>query len=287
MVKALFKELKATAAKLGFSDPSWLKEEQTPEFKTFEGTGTGPELLLLHGLFGALSNWEKAIPHFAKYSKPIALHFPLLTAPRHEVKIKSLSVFTEAFVRERNLGPVAICGNSLGGHVALRLCLARPELVDCLILTGTSGLYEHSVDTLPVRPDEKFVREHMRRVFYSEKFVTDEIVAEMVSILQNRMNVLNLIHAARSAKKDNLHDLLPQIKCPTLLLWGEDDHVTTMDIAETFHRQIPNSKLITVKGCGHAPMIEHPEWFSEEVGKFLKEHSKVYKNNEEKLHGKS
>ncbi len=277
MVKGFFKELKATAARLGFTDPQWLKEEQGPDFKAVEIEGSGPEVVLLHGLLGALSNWDSTIPLFAKYSKPIALQLPLLTAHRSEVKIKSLALYTEAFIRERNFAPVALCGNSLGGHVALRLCLARPELVDCLILTGTSGLYEHSVDALPVRPDHKFIRENMARVFYDPKLVTDEAVEGIYKILSNRMNVLNLIHAARSAKKDNLHDLLPQIKCPTLLLWGEDDLVTTMDVAETFHKQIPNSKLVTIKGCGHAPMIEHPEWFSGEVEKFLKEHSRFSK----------
>lgn len=277
MIRGILKELKATATRLGFSDPQWLREDANPEFKTVELGNKGPELLLLHGLFGALSNWDTVAPKFADYSKPIALHLPILTAPRADVKIKSLALYTEAFIRQRSLAPVAICGNSLGGHVALRLCLARPELVDCLILTGTSGLYEHSVDSLPVRPDEKFVREHMARVFYNQQFVTDEAVAEIVNICSNRNNVLNLIHAARSAKKDNLHDLLPQIQCPTLLLWGEDDLVTTMDVAETFKRQIPNSKLVTIKGCGHAPMIEHPEWFSSEVEKFLAENSRINK----------
>jgi len=82
-----------------------------------------------------------------------------------------------------------------------------------------------------------------------------------VRILETKTNVLNLIHAARSAKKDNLKDLLGQIQVPTLLLWGEDDFVTTMEVAEMFHKLIPNSELVSIKNCGHAPMIEHPEWF--------------------------
>ena len=191
--------------------------------------------------------------------------------------MKALSVYTEYLVRERQLQPVALCGNSLGGHVALRLCLASPELVDCLILSGTSGLYEHSVDSLPVRPDKKFVREHMSRVFSNQQFVTEAAIDEIAGILSSRVNTLNLIHAARSAKKDNLLKLLPLIKVPTLLLWGEDDTVTTMDVAETFHKHIPNSKLVSIKNCGHAPMIEHPEWFSNEVEKFLREHSRYFK----------
>jgi len=231
-------------------------------------------MVLLHGLFGALSNWDTVQPLMAQYAKPIALSLPLLTGHRSEVKVKSLALYTEYFVRSREFAPVTLCGNSLGGHVALRLCLAAPELVDCLILTATSGLYEHSVDALPVRPGYDFVNEHMRKVFFNQEFVTEEAIGEIVKILESKSNVLNLIHAARSAKKDNLKDLLGQIKVPTLLLWGEDDLVTTMEVAEMFHKLIPNSELISIKNCGHAPMIEHPEWFSGEVKKFLAKHSR-------------
>jgi len=274
MSKKLFTFVKNSLGRIGSDDPLWLKQEREPQFKTVELGTAGPEMVLLHGLFGALSNWDSVQPLMAKYSKPIALSLPLLTGHRSEVKVKSLAVYTEYFVRSRGFAPVTLCGNSLGGHVALRLCLAAPELVDCLILTATSGLYEHSVDSLPVRPGYEFVQEHMSKVFFNQEFVTEEAIGEIVTILEDRAHVLNLIHAARSAKKDNLKDLLGQIKVPTLLLWGEDDFVTTMEVAETFNRLIPNSQLVSIKNCGHAPMIEHPEWFSEEVKKFLAKHSR-------------
>jgi pimeloyl-ACP methyl ester carboxylesterase len=117
----------------------------------------------------------------------------------------------------------------------------------------------------------------MTRVFYDQKFVTDAAVEEIYQALTARMNVLNLIHAARSAKKDNMKDILKNIKVPVLLIWGEDDLVTTMDVAETFHKEIPGSKLVVFKKCGHAPMIEHPKQFADEVEKFLKEHSRHHK----------
>lgn len=274
MAKSIFNFVKQSLARIGSDDPLWLKQEKEPQFKTVEMGTAGPDVVLLHGLFGALSNWDTVQPLIAQYAKPIALSFPLLSAHRSEVKVKSLAVYTEYFVRQREFHPVTLCGNSLGGHVALRMCLAAPELVDCLILTATSGLYEHSVDSLPVRPGYEFVREHMEKVFFNQKFVTEEAIGEIVKILEDRGRVLNLIHAARSAKKDNLKDVLGTIKVPTLLLWGENDTVTTMEVAEMFHKLMPNSTLVSVKNCGHAPMIEHPEWFAEEVKKFLGKHSR-------------
>lgn len=267
------------AERMGSCDPFWLHEGKPPVFKVHEGSSSnGPEMILLHGLFGALSNWDTVFPLFQSYSKPIALSFPLLDAHRSEGKIKALGVYTWYFLQQRKLAPVTLCGNSLGGHVALRLYLADPSAVDCLILTGTSGLYEHSVDALPIRPGAEFVREHMGRVFYHRKFITDHAVNEIAGLLKDRKNVLNLINVARSAKKDNLESVLKEIKCPTLLLWGEEDQVTTMEVAETFHRLIPKSTLVTIKGCGHAPMIEHPEWFSQQVESFLRQNSRYYKN---------
>ena len=274
MAKGIFKFIKESIPKLGSTDPLWVVNEQEPTFKTVEMGTKGPEMVLIHGLFGALSNWDTVQPLMAEYSKPIALSLPLLNAHRSEVKVKALALYTEYLIRNRGFAPVTLCGNSLGGHVALRLCLAAPQLVDCLILTATSGLYEHSVDSLPIRPGKEFVEEHMSKVFFNQEFVTPEAVNEIVTILEDRTRVLNLIHAARSAKKDNLKDLLGQIKVPTLLLWGEDDQVTTMEVAEMFHKLIPNSQLVTIKKCGHAPMIEHPEWFSEEVRMFLEKHSR-------------
>lgn len=275
--KHIWTEIKKTADILEACDPRWLATEHEPEFKTVEQGNSGPDMILLHGLFGALSNWDSTIPLFANYSKAIALQFPILTAHRSEVKVKALSAFTEFFIRKRQIQPVTLCGNSLGGHVALRLCLARPELIDCLILSGASGLYEHSVDSLPIRPDKQFVREHMGRVFCKSECITEQAIDEIAQILTKRNNVLNLIHCARSAKKDNLLNVLKNIRVPTLLLWGEDDQVTTMDVAEMFHKNIPNSRLVTIKNSGHAPMIEYPEWFSQQVEKFLKENSRFYK----------
>lgn len=277
MNDSLFTALEASAEKHGACEPKWLKNREEPEFAADRSGSMGPEMLLLHGLFGAMSNWESSVPLFAKYSQPIVFGFPLLSGHRSEVKVKALAALTEYYIRREELAPAVLCGNSLGGHVAMRLYLAAPELVDCLVLSGTSGLYEHSVDTLPVRIGEVFVREHLAKVFYNQDLVTDEAVQEVVEILKNRMNVLNLIHAARSAKKDNLKDRLKEITVPTLLLWGENDTVTTMDVAEQFEKYLPNATLKTIDKCGHAPMIEHPEWFSEQVEAFLKEHSRYYR----------
>lgn len=270
MSDAIFDAVEKSAQKMGGgAKPRWLQERKVPDFSSVEQGDDGPVLILLHGLFGAMSNWHDVQPLMAQYSKVIALEFPIIGGHRSEVRVKALALYTEYFIRSRGFKKVSLCGNSLGGHVAIRTTLAVPDLVDKLILSGSSGLYEHTVEALPVRPDERFITDQMNRVFYHQKFITEEAIAEILEILSKRMNHLNLIHAARSAKRDNLQSHLKDIEVPTLLLWGENDQVTTMTVAEIFHKEIPGSKLTTINECGHAPMIEYPEWFSEQVKSVL------------------
>lgn len=302
MVTELFERLKRSAKELGVN-PSWLTSGRGPVIETItenvnvsdssvgvtagidigvnargakseiEGKvrphPTKPTMILLHGLFGALSNWDTTINKFAQYTQPIALRLPITQGPKSDITVKSVVLTTIYFIESLGLGPVILCGNSFGGHVALRLCLLRPDLVRALVLSGSSGLYEHGVDALPARPDREFIRDQMQRVFALEQFITEQAVNDIFDIVSQKEKMLNIVHAARSAKKDYLEKLLPLISVPTLLLWGEDDRITTPQIANRFNQLIPNSNLIMKENCGHAPMIEHPEWFSNQVKSFL------------------
>lgn len=271
MLESLYQKVKESNLKMDWVEPAWLKAQEVPDFDVKSFGDKGPSLLLLHGLLGAMTNWDGAIPYFKEYAKTLAFHFPILSSHRSDVGIKSLALYTEFYIRQNSLKPLVLCGNSLGGHVALRLALNSPDLIDALVLTGSSGLYEHTVDTLPIRPSREFIKSQMQRVFYSEEFITEEAIEEVYSTLRNRKHQLNIIHSARSAKKDFLLDRLKEIKIPVLLVWGKDDLVTTLNVAETFQENLSNSKLVVFDKCGHAPMIEHPDKFSNAVKKFLVE----------------
>jgi 2-hydroxy-6-oxonona-2,4-dienedioate hydrolase len=266
----IFEATRRAAQRIGQCDPQWLKGGFEPEFEFQKyGNGKGPPIVLLHGLFGALSNWDAVAPLMEDYSTLYALRFPITTGHRSEIRVRALAVFAEFFIRKHFNKPVILCGNSMGGHVALRLAIASPDLVDSLILTGSSGLYEHFADALPLRPDRSFVTDHAKRVFFNPKTISEEAIDQITEMLSHRTCVLNLVHAAKSAKRDNLLAELRFITMPTLLLWGENDTITSLQVGRTFHQHIVNSKLVSIDECGHAPMIEHPEWFSSQVRSFL------------------
>lgn len=269
MNEDIYRALSVTVDKLDGCDARWYRKKLEPPIESSVYGSGETTILLLHGLFGAMSNWDSIIPDLAKYATVHALKFPLLSAHRTEVTIKSLVLLTHHYILTHGLKNIIVCGNSLGGHVSIRLTLVCPDVVKALILSGSSGLYEHTVDYLPRRPNANFVKEQMSRVFYNQTFVTDEAVKEVVNILATFAMQINILQSAKSAKRDYLLDELKKIKCPTLLLWGQQDEVTTMKVANTFHANIAGSKLISIDKCGHAPMIEHPEWFAQQMKDFI------------------
>jgi 2-hydroxy-6-oxonona-2,4-dienedioate hydrolase len=76
---------------------------------------------------------------------------------------------------------------------------------------------------------------------------------------------------ARAVRRENLEARLAQVEAPTLLVWGKEDRVTPVEVAERFHALIPGSELVYVTNCGHAPMLEQPRIFSDVVGQWLGE----------------
>jgi 2-hydroxy-6-oxonona-2,4-dienedioate hydrolase len=240
------------------------------KFKFVE-EGEGEPLVLLHGLFGALSNFEHLIEFFRHHNKVVVPMLPLFDLDLLHTSVGGLAKFVHKFLEARDYKNIHLLGNSLGGHVALVYLLKHPERTKSLILTGSSGLFESGMgDTYPKRGDYEYIRKKTEVTFYDPKMATKELVDEVFSITNNRIRVIKIIALAKSAIRNNLGDELNNIKQPTLLIWGNNDTVTPPFVAREFHRLIPNSELHFIDKCGHAPMMEVPEEFNVTLHKFLK-----------------
>jgi pimeloyl-ACP methyl ester carboxylesterase len=159
----------------------------------------------------------------------------------------------------------------MGGHIGLIFSKEHPEMVDGLILTGSSGLYENAMgDSFPRRGDKDYIRKKTEEVFYDPTVATNELVDRVFEIANNRVSILRLLGYAKSAIRHNMAEDLPHFKMPICLIWGEHDKVTPPKVAHEFHSLLPNSELHWVPLCGHAPMWEHPEEFSKIVLQWLK-----------------
>lgn len=240
------------------------------KFKFVE-EGEGEPLVLLHGLFGALSNFETLIEYFRQHYKVIVPILPLFELDILHSTVGGIAKFVHRFLESRDLQNVHLLGNSLGGHVALIHVLKHPERIKSLILTGSSGLFENGMgDSYPKRGDYEYIKNKTELTFHDPKTATKELVDEVYGIINNRIKAIKIISLAKSAIRNNLGEELNQIKQPTLLIWGNNDNITPPFVAREFNKLIPNSELHFVDKCGHAPMMEVPDEFNIILHKFLK-----------------
>jgi len=233
--------------------------------------GEGEPLVLLHGLFGALSNFMDLIEYFKHHYKVVVPMLPLFDLDILHTSVSGLEKYVHKFIETRNYQNINLLGNSLGGHVALVHILKHPERIKSLILTGSSGLFENGMgDTYPKRGDYEYIRKKTELTFYDPKMATKELVDEVYDIVNVRLKVIKIIALAKSAIRNNLGEEISQIKQPTLLIWGNNDTITPPFVGREFNRLIPNSELHFIDKCGHAPMMEVSGEFNVILHKFLK-----------------
>jgi len=236
--------------------------------------GEGSVVIFLHGLMGALSNFEQTARIIAEAGHRVIIpSLPIYTLPLLKTSAKGISRFLENFIKDMKLEDVTLLGNSLGGHVALIYTKNNPELVKRLMLTGSSGLYEKAMgDTFPRREDYNYIKEKTENVFYDPAVATKELVDEVFESVNSRDKVIRILAIAKSAIRHNMAKDLPKMTQDTCLLWGKNDAVTPPEVADEFHRLLPNSELYWFDKCGHAPMMEHPVDFANTCVQWLKKH---------------
>jgi pimeloyl-ACP methyl ester carboxylesterase len=244
-----------------------IKEEQG--FKYVE-EGEGEVLILLHGLMGALSNWESVINQFKGKYRVIIPMLPIYDLPIISTGVKTLSKFLHKFVKYKKLDRFVLLGNSLGGHVGLIYTLKHQDYVKALVLAGSSGLYENAFGgSFPKRENYEFIKEKVEFTFFDPKTATKELVDEVYATVNDRHKVIRILAMAKSAIRHNMAKELKHIQIPVCLIWGKNDVVTPPDVAVEFNRLLPNAELNWIEQCGHAPMMERPELFNEHLNRFL------------------
>ncbi|WP_291121059.1 alpha/beta fold hydrolase [Empedobacter sp. UBA7248] len=228
------------------------------------------DVILLHGLFGSLSNWGNVIKNLEINYNVYTPTFPLFSTHFKRNSLQNLVQFLENYIHSNKIDNPILIGNSLGGHVALLYALAHPNLVDKLILAGSSGLYESNLQASFVRVrDYEYIKNKVEEVFETKNVVTKELVDDVFSTANTPTKALSIISIARDAKRQNLKHLLHKIDQPVLLVWGKQDIVTPPDVAEEFFAHLPNAKLAYIDHCGHVPMMEQPLLFNQHINQFL------------------
>lgn len=252
--------------------------------------GSGPPLLLIHGLFDSLQTWEKITPLLSDSFRTIAIDLPGFgESPLPEKWSKSISGMIDAavsFLDEKGIEKVAIAGNSMGGSLALGIAGRRPERVDRLVLLNPYGLpaipvavaiaqkmvgrfipYGLTKETL-----RRLARAIFRRSLHHQELMTEALIERIVrpfSSLSQRKNLFRFLEGITSEEIGQIDALLPKVTQPVLILWGENDRWLPESHAAHLRRRLPQNQMIKLPACGHLPQFESPKATAEAIVQFL------------------
>jgi len=224
-----------------------------------------PEIMLLHGMFVGAESWEACGTSLQKNWPVYAPELPILDVPCKQVGLTSLVDYIKCTLDDKEIDRIVLAGNSLGGHVALKVALAHPERVAGLVLVGSSGTNQLA----PHRPSREWVRVKMKEVFFDEVHVTESLVGKVHETLSSPLQMRKVVRMAGSAKRDNVRDELSNLSCPVMLIWGADDQITPLEMAFEFKKRLPHAEMELIEQCGHAPNIERPQEVATIMGRFL------------------
>ncbi|MBK6937956.1 MAG: alpha/beta hydrolase [Chitinophagaceae bacterium] len=244
------------------------KHSGITSYYQFTDEGSGTPIILLYGLFGSAKNFLPLREHLKKKYRVIVPVFPFFQTGT-KADIFSFTEYLHAIITTLNLTKFHLLGNSMGGHIAILYTLKYPEKIESLILSGSSGLYEHGLgDTYPRRGDYEYIKTKTQLTFYKPEIATKELVDEIYSIVNSR-KALQIVSLAKSTIRNNVEAELHKIDCPSCLIWGMNDTITPPDVAVSFQQFLPKADLYWIDECGHVPMLERPAEFNSALDTFF------------------
>ena len=285
------------------AEPSWreidwpahlhrLEIDGTPVNYVDIGSGPGAPVVFVHGLAGQWQNWLENIPRLSRERRVLALDLPghgQTPMPREKITIPGYGRLVETFCDRLDVGRAAIVGNSMGGFVASEVAIQFPERVERLVIVSAAGITTANLRHAPAlllgrvaRAMTMFTLARHRRM--AKRQVTRHAALALVARHPARL-APDLVwegmmkgagkpgfdDALRACLGYDFRERLPEISCPTLIVWGENDSVLPVQDAHEFERLIPDSRKLVLKETGHVPQLERPDAFNETLLEFLAE----------------
>lgn len=248
----------------------------------YQELGDGPPILFLHGLGASSLSWLLTMPSLSATSRrTIAIDHighGRSEKPAIKYRVSDFVDYVEAFLEQLKIKEIDIVGNSLGGWIAARLAIRRPELVRRLVLVGSAGLQpwpelRTKLEQVKFAPrNVADTRELLSLCFYNKERFANQISAVISYFMRNLEESHNTVTSVLDAALDPqewLDDIIDRIRAKTLILWGRQDELMPIEFANKFYSGIPGARLEIVEQCGHVPQIEHPKIFNRIIGEFL------------------
>src|SRR6266511_189961 len=239
----------------------------------YQEKGTGTPLLLLHGFTSSTYSWKDVFEPLSKTFRVIAVDF------------KGFGFSDKPDGDYLKIDRAWLCGNSMGGEIALNVALINPQRVAGLILIDSGGVKVPGSGSLapgylliPVvgrvltalsLTSDKLVRQGLEKSFYDRSKVTEERVATYYRPLQTRGGQLAALRARTQAADFSIEQDLSRINVPTLIIWGAQDALIPLEAGRKMSSLIKNSKLVVFENCGHLPEEEMPARVVNEVEPYI------------------
>src|ERR1044072_1504377 len=243
--------------------------------------GSGPTVILLHGLGGSSQVWQFNIPALAeKYHVvvPDQIGFGKSDKPLVNYRIRTYVDFLDQFCKQLKIERASLVGNSMGGWIATAFTAAFPDRVDKLVLADAAGYAPpKGLDTRTFYGLNPTTRDGMKvlvaKVFYNKLFKSDAAIDQAIAtrLAAGDGYTINSITESIIRGEDFLDAAVKTIKRPTLIIWGRQDGLVPLAEGEHFNKDIAGSKLVVFDQCGHMPNVEKPAEFNAAVLKFLGE----------------
>jgi 2-hydroxy-6-oxonona-2,4-dienedioate hydrolase len=242
--------------------------------------GQGPAVILLHGLGGSKENWLANVAALASKYHVYALDqlgFGHSDKPLVDYKIATWTDFLQGFMQSQNIPKAAVVGSSLGGWIATEFAVQHPEMVDKLVLVDAAGL----AGKIPGFPADIGIdlnpstiaawRTMLESIFYDKSGVTDELATQLfINRMRNHDGyTIERALAGFAARPQLEDDKLKSIHAPTLVVWGRNDELISVDRAEKFGSGIAGAKVVVFEQCGHVPPVEKADEFNRTLLEFL------------------
>jgi 2-hydroxymuconate-semialdehyde hydrolase len=253
------------------------------------GPPGGDPLVLIHGLGGAAVNWAFLAPELARTRRVLAVDLPGHGGSEPLPAAPSLAPYADhvaAVAEAEGLLPADVAGHSLGGLVALRLALRRPEAVKRLVLAAAAGISSSTraaerVLALvgwiqPGRRISPYWRlvaksESLKRAVFAHWFASDPtgLDERAVEAILSEVNLHTDTDSAwRALTRDDPRAELELVRAPCLVLWGADDNQLPLADAFDYARRL-RAPLRVIADCGHLLIVERPEACLEAIEDFL------------------
>jgi len=254
----------------------------------YRDEGSGPVLVLLHGVCSSLETWDGWVSQMKGQFRVIRLDIPGfgITGPaldRNDYSIERAVEFLDTFATHANF---SIAGNSLGGYIAWNYALKYPHKVNKLILIDPVG-YTQKMPWLlrfasnpVIRPMARHIMPRMffdkavYQVYGDKSKVTPEIKKRYFEFAMREGNKGSYVDIFTLMRKQNesptLSNEIPNIKAPTLVMWGTKDEWIPFENLDKWKKDLPSATFISYDGAGHVPMEELPEITAKDALEFLR-----------------